>query len=245
MIIFSDFDRTLFFADDELKTRTNLDAIAKWRARGHQFCITTGRSAISVTRVMPTAEKLCNYFIVDGGSIILSNTQEILDFLSFDPQTILSILNFSQKLPEPPTIFYYTISSENTTPTTKNVTKLRLWFENIDTFPAITKQIRELFPVFAFHQPATSHYSELAKYRGFIEITPVECGKHNAIKRLQENLNIPTNEIITIGDDLNDYYMIRDFNGYAIHNSKLANDYPDLKSTDSLATIIKDILNKP
>lgn len=68
MILFSDFDRTLYFRDSDDSTMRNLRAVEEWRSAGNLFCVTTGRSYKSVTTQMPQIKKLCDYFIVDGGS---------------------------------------------------------------------------------------------------------------------------------------------------------------------------------
>ena len=81
----------------------------------------------------------------------------------------------------------------------------------------------------------------LAGKRGFIEIIPVGFGKSNAIKALGREINIPSSEIITIGDGLNDYEMIRDFNGYAIEGSMLASSFPEMKVTKSIASLINNL----
>ena len=53
MILFSDFDNTLFFGNDDRRTGDNVNAIKKWRSTNNQFCITTGCSYKSIIEQFP------------------------------------------------------------------------------------------------------------------------------------------------------------------------------------------------
>ena len=119
MILFSDFDGTLYFKKDIEKTCTNFDAIQKWRAK---FCITTGRSYKSVSNEFPRIREICDYYIVDSGSIILSKSGDILKAFYFEPKVVSEIIGFSRSLPVRAIPFYYTPDSENTKHKVKNIT---------------------------------------------------------------------------------------------------------------------------
>ena len=76
MIIFADFDGTLYPHDDDQTVKANLAALKNWRAVGNKFCITTGRSIRSLIRQMPELQELSDYYIVDSGSIFLRHFQK-------------------------------------------------------------------------------------------------------------------------------------------------------------------------
>ena len=242
MILFADFDGTLYFRDNQEKTDANLNAIKNWRASGHQFCITTGRSYRSVTKELPQIKELSDYYIVDSGSIILSQTGAILETFYFDPKLIPGITEFFKNLPEKSIPLYYTPNSENTIYETKHITKLRFWFKNLDQFPEIIKQLEKSFPVLAFKQKAFSEKKELLGQIGFIEIIPIEYGKSHAIKVLAKKANILDKDIIAVGDGSNDYRMVRDFHGFAIKNSNLSKIHQDLSTTVSVSWLIQQLL---
>lgn len=242
MILFADFDRTLYFRNEDEKTDANVRAIQKWRAAGHQFCISTGRSYKSVSSQLPIIEELCDYYIVDGGSIILFGSGKVLQSFYFDPGIIPKIVEFSQTFPEIPIPFYYTPTSEGFDYEANNVTKLRLWFKDSNLILWGTEQIKDSFPVLAFAQEAVHKYKELEGYNGFVEILPIDCGKSHAVKFLVQKENIPVENIVTIGDGLNDHDMIRDFNGFAIDGYELSRFHPELHTTPSLASLIDALL---
>lgn len=236
-ILFSDFDGTLYFRDEMEKTRANIEAIRKWRSLGHQFCITTGRSYKSVTTELPQIRELCDCYIVDSGSIVMSKTGELLHVFYFKPEVVSELIEFSKGFSEVPVPFYYTPDSENIDYKTEGVTKLRFWFKDPSLLEEATTRINNSFPVSAIFQEVISNKKELLGLQGFIEIIPLESGKSNAIRFLQGLRGISTDDIITVGDGLNDLGMIRDFNGFAIEGSKLSNIYPELKTVSTVASL--------
>lgn len=243
MILFSDFDLTLFFRSEPEKTQRNLTAIRDWRAAGHQFCITTGRSYKSVTTELPEIKDLCDFYIVDGGSIITDPNGEIIHADYFSPQIVTDIIEASKTLPGAPAPLFYTPDSENTTFKTANITKLRLWFKDENNIaPSINKL--STFPVFLFKAVTSSHHPELKDCHGFIEIIPLNSGKAKAIQLIAQSEGFSMKDIITIGDGANDYDMVKDFDGYIIDGSELSQQHAHLKSTPSLADLISHLSSK-
>lgn len=53
----------------------------------------------------------------------------------------------------------------------------------------------------------------------FVDIVSKGCGKLNAVKRLQDILDLEESEVKVIGDSFNDLEMIRYYHGYAVMNS--------------------------
>lgn len=243
MIIFSDFDGTLYLKADPAQTAASLAAIREWVVSGHQFCITTGRSYKSVSTKMPELLDLCDFFIVDSGSIVMDKRHQQIHAFYFPSSLVTALAEFSKTLPEAPIIFYYTPDYEGVAPQTENVTKLRFWLKDETLLSPVTEQISQNFPVQAFRQPASSRYPEIsADYHGFVEIIPENSGKSKAIEYLATKNNISNTDIIPIGDGLNDAGMVRDFAGYAIAGSPLSAQFPAFKTTPSLAALISSRL---
>ena len=240
MILFSDFDNTLFFRNEEQKTRKNIESIKKWRSANNQFCIATGRSYKSITEQFPEIVGISDYYIVDSGSIILYKNGDLLKAFYFDPIVVAGIVDLSKKFPEVPVAYYYTPDLENADYKTENVTKLRLWFKDTNLLASVAEQIEKLFPVFAFRlDVGMPRCKVLAGRKGFVEVIPIGFGKSNAIKFLQRERRIPAEDIVAVGDGFNDYEMVRDFNGFAIENSELANAYEGLKTISSISSLVE------
>lgn len=243
MILFSDFDKTLYFKDDEARARANLEAARGWREAGHKFCITTGRSYRSVTTEMPELKELCDYYIVDSGSIVLSREGELLHAFYFEPEVVAGIVDVAKSWVEAPTPLFYTPDYEGVDYTAERVTKLRLWFEDLRLMSGIAEKLEKSFPVFVVFTDGKSRHRELDGKNGFVEIVPVESGKNHAIEFLQKTEGILAEDIVTVGDSANDYAMVREFGGFVIEGSELADAYPELETVPSVAALVEEMFN--
>ena len=144
---------------------------------------------------------------------------------------------------EVPIPVYYTPDSEDCNYKTNNITKLRLWFNDVSMLHDINEHLMEKFPVFAVFNSdygTVPSRAELKDCHGFIEVIPLESGKSSAIKFLAQEEGLSPQEIVTIGDGLNDLGMVRDFDGYAIENSGLSIFNTKLKTTPSLAKLVEE-----
>ena len=164
----------------------------------------------------------------------------------FDPKIVEKIVELSKNFLEVPILVYYTPNSEDLEYEIDNVTKLRLWFKDASLLHDVNEELMEKFPVFAVYNPDVkikSSRSELKGYPGFVEVIPAESGKSSAIKALAQKEGIMSQEIVTIGDGLNDFGMVKDFNGFAIEESELSNVGKGIKTIPSLAVLVEGILN--
>ena len=193
---------------------------------------------------MPQLAELCDFYIVDSGSIILSKERKMIHSIFFKPQLIPEIVAMMNNSPETPVPFYYTPVYEGADSRIDNVTKLRFWFSDSSQLDKISRNISEAFPVFAVYAAnVTSRHKELKDRSCFIEIIPSESGKSRAIKILQETYHTPRETIITVGDGLNDLAMIQDFDGFVIAGSKLSNIHPELNTTPSFKDMVGKLLH--
>lgn len=241
MIIFSDFDKTIFYPNDENKTAKNLAAIKNWLDAGHDFAICTGRSCQSLLR-MPVILDLLprfKYLILDRGSIIADSAGKTKHCFSFTPTELAEIENFIDGFPNRPIAQYYTTKEETLIKPTDPITKIRFYYRDEPTVLAVYEKASQTFPKTdrALHANNIVH-PELAGIPCFVEFSPATSGKASAITWASQKDGIKKSEIITIGDGRNDVDMLEAFDGYTPAGSFLAkNDYPS-KKVDSLADLI-------
>lgn len=74
-------------------------------------------------------------------------------------------------------------------------------------------------------------------------IRPLGVHKGNMIEALRNKLFIPKKKIYTIGDNINDFEMIRDYNGFMIGENKDLENVA-LKKYDAVHELIDDIMKK-
>ncbi|MBR3230870.1 HAD-IIB family hydrolase [Candidatus Saccharibacteria bacterium] len=244
MFLFSDFDNTIFFQGEFEKTDKNLAAIKKWKAAGHRFCVITGRSYRSVTSDMPEIKTLSDFYILDHGSIILNQDGALVHSSCFSPQSVTKIVNFSKTLKENPIVYYYATDFEGFTHQTDNITKLRIWVKDQSALDSVAEKM-SIFPnsIYKWFN-AVSRHKELNGYEGLLDIMPVSSGKAQAINFLTQTEGVRPEDVITVGDDTNDYEMLEAFDGYMVDGSNLSKHHAPFKSVASLATLVDIYLKK-
>lgn len=87
--------------------------------------------------------------------------------------------------------FCYTPDGEGIPLKTENVTKLRLFFKNVELLDGVTELLEGNYPVSALTCEAVSSHEELAGQNGFVEIIPREFGKSRAIDVLRRRKKYP------------------------------------------------------
>lgn len=243
-IIFSDFDRTLFFKDEPSLTESNINAINEWRKAGNRFCITTGRSYESVTTAMPEIKTICDFYILDGGSITLDSQQNILHINCFDSEIPPQIESQAAKLPFGCKLLYYTPEGVSLTHDQPQITKARLWFKDEINFPLIHQTFADLpVQIFEWRGENRPDHPKFPEFDVFAEFVPLNSGKEKAIRTYADAHRLPLTDIIAIGDGDNDCEMIKQFNGYMIKDSTLDRLRTPLKTTPSLSALIHQLLS--
>lgn len=246
MILFSDFDNTIYFEHDPAKTAANIAAIDKWCKSGHQFVLATGRNYASALRTggKELMEK-CDYFILDGGSLVYDRGLNLLKAVYLEPRVISEIVEAASQMTERPVPVYYTPDGDTLERRDDGVTKLRLRFRNTEALARAYGEFKGM-PVTLFQvkdAPITNR-QDLLGYDCFLEILPRESGKAQAVAYVAERLGCDLSEIITIGDDMNDTDMLEEFDGYAPSGSFLARNGIVTKTVRSVADLVRQMEEK-
>ena len=249
MILFSDFDDTLFTHDNSEQFSANLAAVQKFRKAGNQFCIITGRELLSLKNSLPNLSEYCDYIILNNGAVAVDSAEQVIFTLPMkraEVETLIdalvSVPNFSKLSP----VYYYDLDSGEHL--AEDITKIRLWVESNELAEAQTREIKsqfhDVFQIFTYHnmQPRRSWIP--ANYEAFSEVISAHAGKETAVADLASIFNFPNSEIITVGDDWNDLKMIQKFNGYVVANAKpeILSHIASSHVTSSVAELIDNLL---
>ena len=105
-----------------------------------------------------------------------------------------------------------------------------------EEFINIFKSIKEKYPKFQYN---TYGYNDTYYYL----IRPLGVSKSSPIKYLEDKYELDKRSIYTIGDNTNDYELIRDYNGFRIGNNKDIVDV-SLKKYNAVYELVDDINNK-
>ena len=248
MILFSDFDGTLFRRGIEGDFEANLEKIRLWRKRGNKFALTTGRGLSSILSVFPELWQYVDYLICDNGALCYSHHEKMFE-LTIGEDIEQRVVDYVCSLPNSQRFdfVYYREDGEFGAPSDKD-TKIRIWTVNLETMADVANHLREEFegenviffeghtlvPYNSDSQPFLRDY-----HHGAIDVMAANAGKQNAIWRvLGDN---PGEEAITVGDGGNDMDMLGEFDGYimASASDSLKADFRAERITETVADLIE------
>lgn len=206
-VLVSDYDRTLYRNDEEIKL--NVESINKFIKNNNIFIIATGRSELDIKTVIKKYNINYNYLIVNHGASIIKNDKVIYN-VSIDnniKNNILEILK-NYKYSD---LFVCTKENSRANITETNLTKIHVTFNNKNMTSSIKKLLEDKYSKFVNIYFASQGSS--------LEIVPASVGKVIALDYLSELENFDKKFIYTVGDDISDKCMLEKYNGYAIDSA--------------------------
>lgn len=215
-LIVSDFDGTFF--DDNYEK--NIEFINSCRDKNN-FVIATGRNF----NYLKTDLKIkCDYYICNDGGYILDSKENIIYKNIIEPKTVNEIYSRILKLNYKEYYFDNIISA--TSRPTDNIDKIFIRLEGLNNIKENIKYLIDgLDDIYAY------------KSTNWINIMSINSNKDKAIDYLVEHNNF--DNVYVIGNDVNDYAMIKRYNGYLITN-KSNNDFNCVNSFMDLKNIIEN-----
>lgn len=215
-LIVSDFDGTLY-SD---KYDENINLVEKIR-KNNIFVIATGRSISSLKKDLKIK---CDYYICNDGSYILDKDENILTQNIINSNTVKTIysriidLNYKE--------YYFQNINSYSSKIKEDTNKI---FIKIDTTRNTDSDLEyilnNLNDVYAY------------KSQNWINIMSIKSTKENAIEYLSKNNDF--NNIYVVGNDINDYGMIKKYNGYLITENNYRK-YNCISSFQDLRKIINN-----
>ena len=225
-ILASDFDDTIYFEDDVEKSIKNIKAIKEFVSFGNSFCIITGRNYSDVKLLLNEYKIPYTYLICEDGAKIFNNMDYCIDTIYMDKELIKEIINILEEY----NYDYYLDDGYNKTNNINDCVKVVVNCSEKDKQVEIVNKIKENIKVYVY----------ASKYH--INIVNFSINKANALKRLLNIESLSYNNLHVIGDNSNDYEMVKNFSGAIMkkHHS-LLNDLGK-KEYNELSDYINDLL---
>ena len=247
-IIASDYDGTLNHGGiDETKKK----AISKWRKEGNIFSIVSGRGAPDLLRIYNQNTFECDYLIADNGAVIMKIDGEIVCEDKIDTSVAKPFLEFlfSQgcKWGYVQTSFPCRVFKDNDF---EDYDKEECFiFEELPEFPYIY-QMNTALPDFEEAARVTDAIKEKfgdvlnpLQNGTCIDIVSVNMDKAKGIYKFIDLLGASYEDVITVGDNINDKDMIKEFRSYAMENAvPLIKELADYE-TSGITELIEKELN--
>lgn len=227
-IIASDFDNTLYFANNKELTNKNIDVIKKFMVEGNIFCIITGRTYMAIKEKLNELELPYTYLICGDGAMIFDSTDYCIERITLEKNVVESVVEYLKDHGYDA----YLEDGYNVTENPTDCIKVVARYTDKAKAVKIVNNINETLNVYAYAS------------RSHININHKSCNKKDALERLAKIENISTEKIHVIGDDVNDYEMLTSFDGVIMsqHNPILNKINTDKYNT--LHEYIEDLLKK-
>lgn len=221
-ILGSDYDGTLNFNGMDDKKR---QAIARWRSAGNLFVLVSGRHSANVRDLHIQQNFPCDYFIGSNGAVIRNSNNEVVHADCCDPQHLLPLVRFLLELNCPFALvhgaedWFYVYDrpeqaakepacSLETMPPVTYYTQVTTCMPTEEEAVAVAEKVRERFG--AWFNPLQNGTS--------IDIVRSDANKAKGLYALTELVGATHGDVITVGDNINDSDMIREFKSYAMEN---------------------------
>lgn len=220
-IIGSDYDGTLNHNGIDYKKKK---AIKRWREAGNIFALVSGRGSEELLELYNEQQFPCDYLVANNGAVIMKTDGTVISDIRCDGNLAAHLLKllFENGCPwgHLETSFSCRIYADSED--CKEVCEYTL--ENMPEIPYFN-QISTFLPDFDKAADVTScireHFGDKLNplQNGVcIDIVRADVNKAKGLYILMEYLGARYDDIIAVGDNINDSDMIREFKSYAMEN---------------------------
>ena len=225
-ILASDFDNTIYYLEDKEKNKKNVSAIKKFINQGNIFCIITGRNYSDLKKLLNENDIPYSYLVCEDGAKIFNNMDYCIDTILLDRNTIEEII----PILEENNCDYYLDDGYNKTEYLEDVVKIVINCTDEKEKERMVRIIKDKINVHIYAS------------RTHVNIINKAVNKENALKKLfnLEELNI--NLLKVIGDNDNDYEMLKAFNGGVIKEHHKILDSLNKPEYETLADYIEELM---
>ena len=226
-ILASDFDETIYFPDNNELNEKNINSIKNFISKGNIFCIITGRNYTDLKKYLNDLDIPYSYLICEDGAKIFNNMDYCLNTVLLEESEIKETI----KILEEENCDYYLDDGYNKTEYFNDCVKIVVNCSDEEEKERLVKTIKDKVNIHIYAS------------RTHINIINKTINKENALKKLFNIENLNYNNLHVIGDNDNDYEMIKAFNGVVMknHHEKLNELKRD--EYESLSDYIEELMN--
>ena len=224
-ILASDFDNTIYFPEDETLTNKNVSAIKKFITHGNIFCIITGRNYTDLKALLDKYNIPYSYLVCEDGAKIFNNMDYCIDTTYLDED----IINNTKEILEDIKCNCYLDDGYNKTEYLKDVVKIVVKCKDKEEKERIVKIIKEKVNVHIY----ASRYH--------VNIINKIVNKNYALNKLMKLEDLKS-KVYVIGDNDNDYEMLKSFEGGVIKKHHKILDDLKKKEYETLGDYIEELM---
>lgn len=229
-MLVSDYDQTFYLNDADIAL--NKKYVDEFVSKKNIFVIATGRSYLDFKSKHDIYNFYYDYAILNHGATIINMKNEILSNISID-NNIIPDLKKALTLEKSIAHFCCSKFESRVEFEHKDLTKIHVTYASKEYTLNMLKMINEKFGKYV-----NVYY--VAK--NSIEIISKKTDKAKAIYEVMKINNIDKSNVYTIGDGYSDIKMIKEFNGYNMHEAILELKEYSIGQVNSVSDLIKIII---
>lgn len=226
-VIASDFDNTLYFIKDEEKNKKNISAIKHFIELGNKFIIITGRNYNDLKKDINKYNIPYTYLICDDGAKIFDENDQSIHTIKLGYNAINKVIPILEK----ENADYYLDDGYSKNNNKKECVKIVINCVDVEDKKRMVDIVK---------------HSDIHIYasRKHVNIINKSVNKEKALKKLFELENLDINLLNVIGDNDNDYQMLKAFKGGIIKKHNKILDELNKPEYETLADFIEKLLEK-
>ena len=225
-ILASDFDNTIYYLDDPEKNKKNIEAIRKFVSYGNIFCIITGRNYTDLKLLLNENKIPYSYLVCEDGAKIFNNMDYCIDTTLLEKSEIEKAVEILKA----ENADYYLDDGYNQTEYLEDVVKIVVNCKEESEKDRIVKIIKEKTDVHIYAS------------RFHVNIIHKSVNKRQALKKLMNLEELDYNLLHVIGDNDNDYEMLKEFRGAVIKKHHKVLDELGKDEYETLSDYIEELM---
>lgn len=225
-IIASDFDETIYLANDTITTEENIKAIKKFVSNGNIFCIITGRNYCDLKKLLNENSIPYSYLVCEDGAKIFNYVDLCIETVMLDEKEINQIIPVLEEIK----CDYYLDDGYSRTENKNDCVKIVVNCKDEEEKNDIVKIIKDKVDVHIYAS------------RTHVNIIHKTVNKEKGLKKLFNIENLNYNLLHVIGDNDNDYQMIKAFNGVTVEKHHKILDELNPKVYKNLKEYIEELM---
>lgn len=226
-ILASDFDNTIYYLDNDEQNKKNAEAIRRFVSYGNIFCIITGRNYTELKKLLTELNIPYSYLVCEDGAKIFNNMDYCIDTTLLDKREIEQI----EEVLKNEGCDYFLDDGYNKTEYLEDVVKIVVNCTDEEEKNRIVNLVKEKIDVHIYAS------------RFHVNIIHKTVNKRHALKTLMNLEQLDYDLLHVIGDNDNDYEMLKEFNGAVIKKHHEILDELDKEEVEYLSDYIDKLMN--
>ena len=228
-IIASDFDNTIYYLEDDernYRNKSNVETINNFINQGNIFIIITGRNYTDLKLLLNELGLRYSYLVCLDGAKIFNNVDYCLETKLMKPEEVTKIKEILDKID----CNYYLDDgynrTENINDTVKVVVETKDEQEKEQILDIVNKEMNV----------------HIYKSRYHVNLIDKSVNKRDALKILFNIENLDYNKLTCIGDNDNDYLMLKEFDSVVMKDHHEDLNELKLKEYETIKDYIEEIM---